>query len=157
VTVTTFLTGYGSGGSGSTVGVKDCRGRVLAGRDDLGGTAANRLTATTMSPNGNTLNAKPTTESQTHTMATIELPPYTPAGTNGTSSVPLTYAAGTGYTTTGATTAMNNLAAGTGLGNDRTLTAAAQIFTGTAQGGTSTPFGVVQPTVVSDCIVAVLP
>jgi hypothetical protein len=44
--VTVFLTGYGAGGSSSTVGVSDCRGRALAGRDhSLPGSYANRLTA----------------------------------------------------------------------------------------------------------------
>lgn len=32
-TVTVFLTGYGTGGSASTVGVKDCTGRAMAGRE----------------------------------------------------------------------------------------------------------------------------
>lgn len=45
-TVTAFLTGYGTGGSTSTVGARDCRGRNLAGRDrDDPGSFANRLTA----------------------------------------------------------------------------------------------------------------
>lgn len=43
-TVTVFLTGYGSGGSTSTVGVPDCGGRMLAGRDDPNGTALGRIT-----------------------------------------------------------------------------------------------------------------
>lgn len=42
-TVTVFLTGYGAGGSGSTIGAPDCKGRAFAGRD--GGTPANRLTS----------------------------------------------------------------------------------------------------------------
>lgn len=54
-TVTAFLTGYGSGGDSTTVGVVDCRGRVVAGRDDMGGTAANRLTSSYFGA-GNQLN-----------------------------------------------------------------------------------------------------
>src|ERR1700681_1041016 len=42
-TVTAFITGYGSGGDSTTVGVKDCRGRVMAGRDP---SAANLASAT---------------------------------------------------------------------------------------------------------------
>lgn len=39
--------GYGSGGSSSTIGVPDCRGRAFAGRDhNLPGSLANRLTST---------------------------------------------------------------------------------------------------------------
>jgi hypothetical protein len=45
-TVSVFLYGYGTGGSTTTVGVPDCRGRTLAGRDrNDPGAFANRLTA----------------------------------------------------------------------------------------------------------------
>jgi hypothetical protein len=45
-TVTAFLYGYGAGGTTSTVGVPDCRGRTIAGRDrNDPGTFANRLTS----------------------------------------------------------------------------------------------------------------
>jgi len=73
VTVTTFLTGYGSGGSGSTVGVKDCRGRVLAGRDDLGGTAASRLTAAGFGT-GATVNNSSGSSNETTTLSLAQLP-----------------------------------------------------------------------------------
>ena len=54
--------------------VPDMRGRVAAGRDDMGGTAASRLTAAVMSPNGNTLGAVGGT--QTHTLTTTEMPTH---------------------------------------------------------------------------------
>jgi hypothetical protein len=44
-TVTTFLTGYGTGGDSTTVGVFDCRGRAMAGRPDMGGGDTGRLAA----------------------------------------------------------------------------------------------------------------
>ncbi|UFS77230.1 hypothetical protein LPB73_07590 [Tardiphaga sp. 37S4] len=40
-----FITGYGAGGDSTTVGVTDCRGRTIAGRDDMNFNAASRLTA----------------------------------------------------------------------------------------------------------------
>lgn len=44
-TSTVFLTGYGSGGSSTTVGAPDCRGHMLAGLDTLpGSSAAGRIT-----------------------------------------------------------------------------------------------------------------
>lgn len=55
--------------------VIDKRGRVSAGKDDMGGTAANRLTATTVSPNGTTLGASG--GEQTHTLITSEMPSHT--------------------------------------------------------------------------------
>ncbi len=55
--------------------VIDKRGRVSAGKDDIGGTAASRLTGTTMTPNGTTLGAAGGT--QTHTLVTGEMPSHT--------------------------------------------------------------------------------
>ena len=50
-------TAYGSGDGTTTFNVPDLRGRVAAGKGDMGTTDAGRLTATTMSPNGTTLGA----------------------------------------------------------------------------------------------------
>jgi len=48
---------------------------VAAGADNMGGSAAGRLTSTTMSPDGNTLSA--TGGTQTHTLITAEMPAHT--------------------------------------------------------------------------------
>lgn len=53
----------------------DKRGRVSAGKDDMGGTAANRLTNTTMAPDGVTLGA--TGGEQTHVLTETELASHT--------------------------------------------------------------------------------
>jgi microcystin-dependent protein len=58
-----------------TITLPDARGRVIAGQDDMGGTAASRLTSTTMSPDGATLGA--TGGAQTHTLTTPEMPAHT--------------------------------------------------------------------------------
>jgi hypothetical protein len=55
-TVTVFKTGYGSGGTSSTVGVPDCQGRTLAGRDDTIA-AASRITSAISGVNGAAINA----------------------------------------------------------------------------------------------------
>lgn len=47
-------TTYGVGDGSTTFNVPDLRGRVIAGRDNMGGTPAGLLTSTTMSPDGNT-------------------------------------------------------------------------------------------------------
>jgi microcystin-dependent protein len=67
-------TTFGSGDGSTTFNVPDLRGRVVAGKDDMGGTAANRLTSTTMSPDGVTLGA--TGGEQTHTLVTSEMPSH---------------------------------------------------------------------------------
>lgn len=65
----------GSGGEDSTnFRLPDARGRVNAGLDNMGGSAAGRLTATTISAS-NTLGA--TGGAQTHTLTTAEMPSHT--------------------------------------------------------------------------------
>ena len=49
--------GYTYGGAGSVFNLPDLRGRVVAGLDNMGGTAANRLTAGSITPNAITLGA----------------------------------------------------------------------------------------------------
>jgi microcystin-dependent protein len=68
-------TTYGSGDGSTTFNVPDLRGRVPAGKDNMGGSAASRLTSTTMTPDGNTLGA--TGGEQTHTLVTSEIPSHT--------------------------------------------------------------------------------
>jgi microcystin-dependent protein len=61
----TISTTYGTGDGSTTFNVPDMRGRVAAGKDDMGGSAASRLTSTVLSAS-NTLGA--TGGSQTHTL-----------------------------------------------------------------------------------------
>jgi len=70
-------TTYGIGDGTTTFNLPDMRGRVAAGADNMGGSAAGRLTSTTMSPDGNTLGA--TGGTQTHTLITAEMPSHTHA------------------------------------------------------------------------------
>jgi microcystin-dependent protein len=66
----------GSGGAGSThFRVPDMRGRAVAGEDDMGGTAANRLTTAGSGINGIALGA--TGGSQTHTLTSAQMPSHT--------------------------------------------------------------------------------
>ena len=67
----TIGTTYGSGDGSTTFNVPDLRGRVVAGEDDMGGTAASRLTAGGSGITGTTLGASGGTE--THTLTTAQL------------------------------------------------------------------------------------
>ena len=67
-------TTYGSGDGSTTFNLPDMRGRVPAGLDNMGGTAASRLTGTVLSA-ANTLGA--TGGAQTHTMSSNEMPSHT--------------------------------------------------------------------------------
>ena len=68
-------TTYGSGDGSTTFNVPELRGRVVAGEDDMGGTAASRLTAGGSGIIGTTLGA--TGGTQTHTLTTTEMPSHT--------------------------------------------------------------------------------
>jgi microcystin-dependent protein len=54
---TVLGTTYGAGDGSTTFNLPDMRGRIAAGADNMGGTAASRLTATAMTPDGQTLGA----------------------------------------------------------------------------------------------------
>lgn len=140
---------WGGGNGSSTFNLPDLRGRIVAGRDNMGGTAASRLT-TTYFANASAIGATGGTESKT--LLTANLPPYTPAGTNSQTSFGFN-ASNNGTTGGGATYVISVVASG-GAG---TITQTAATFTGTAQGGTSTPFSIVQPTITSNYIIKVTP
>lgn len=62
-------TTYGSGDGSTTFNIPDLRGRVVAGRDDMGGVSANRLTGLSGGVNGDVLGAFGGTETHTLTIA----------------------------------------------------------------------------------------
>lgn len=67
-------TAYGAGDGVTTFAVPDLRGRVPAGKDDMGGTAASRLTSGGAGVDGLTLGAAG--GSQTHTLTTGQMPSH---------------------------------------------------------------------------------
>lgn len=64
---------YGAGDGSTTFGLPDLRGRVIAGKDNMGGSTASRLTSPQVA--GTTLGA--TGGAQTHTLTTAEIPAHT--------------------------------------------------------------------------------
>lgn len=66
-------TTHGSGDGTTTFNLPDLRGRVPAGLDNMGGSAANRLTSTVLTAS-NTLGA--TGGAQTHILTTAQLPAH---------------------------------------------------------------------------------
>jgi microcystin-dependent protein len=67
-------TTYGAGDGSTTFNVIDKRGRVSAGKDDMGGSAASRLTATYFGTSAATLGAVGGSES--HTLSTAQIPAH---------------------------------------------------------------------------------
>lgn len=125
---------FGSGDGTTTFNIPDLRGRVVAGVD--GG--ANRLTTATMTSQA----LAGTGGTELRTLVTGNLPPYTPTGTNAPNAGgvnPLAVAAGSSGTQFTGNPGTNTYT----VVNFNTLTVP---FTGGAQGGSSTAFGIVQPT-----------
>ena len=81
-------TTYGSGDGVNTFNLPDLRGRVVAGRDNMGGTAALRVTASGSNANsgiaGTTLGANGGT--QTHILTTAQLPTFSIRSTTSTTN-----------------------------------------------------------------------
>ena len=65
-------TTYGNGDGSTTFNLPDLRGRVVAGKDDMGGSSANRLTSAL---NGDSLGASGGDEE--HTLTTAQMPSHT--------------------------------------------------------------------------------
>lgn len=72
-------TAYGAGDGSTTFNLPDCRGRVSAGKDDMGGTSANRLTGLSGGVNGDTLGG--TGGAESHTLTAAQLAAHTHTGT----------------------------------------------------------------------------
>lgn len=113
----------GRGGSASvdfaahkTITLLDFRGRTVAGLDDMGNTAASRVTSTTASPNGTTLGA--TGGEQTHVLTSAEMPSHAHSGTSYISTS-ISYASGANSLgiVTGSTNSTGNTGSGTGHNN----------------------------------------
>ena len=92
-------TTYGVGDGSTTFNLPDVRGRVVAGKDNMGGSSADRLTNQTGGLNGDTLGA--TGGSETHTLTTAQMPAHTHTiGMSGSSGATSPAAPGAGAPTT---------------------------------------------------------
>lgn len=77
-------TTFGSGDGSTTFNIPDLRGRVVAGKDDMGGSSANRLTGLSGGVNGDTLGA--TGGAESHALTEAQNGPHDHGGLTGTVS-----------------------------------------------------------------------
>lgn len=143
---------YNTGDGSTTFGIGDCRAFVFAAKDNMGGTAANRLTLAVSGVDGTKLGWA--SGSQSTVLVTANLPPYTPSGTITNGAITSTPSQAQ------VVTGVGGLAFGAGSGgglNSLTVssTQAPSTFTGTPQGGTSTAVNNVQPTMVVNVLLYV--
>jgi microcystin-dependent protein len=140
---------YNNGNGSTTFGIGDCRGRVRASSDAMGGNPAGRLTDA-VAGFGNGMGE--TGGNEKRTLETSNLPPYTPSGTVNTGSLAI-YNSTDGVQGAGSSQVVKG---GSISGSSGTQSAALTqfsgfSFTGTPQGGTSAPFITVQPTIIMNC------
>lgn len=69
---TAIGTAHGNGDGSTTFNLPDCRGRAVAGKDDMGGTTAGRITAAGSGVTGTTLGAAGGAD--THTLTVAQIP-----------------------------------------------------------------------------------
>ena len=100
-------TTYGTGDGSTTFNLPDCRGRVIAGQDNMGGTAANRITNAVSAITGTTLGAAGGDQNvQLHTHGVSD-PGHNHSytfGGNGAAAGSPNYTCGAGANTTGTST-----------------------------------------------------
>jgi microcystin-dependent protein len=148
---TLVSTTYGIGDGSTTFNVPDLRGRVVAGKDDMGGSSANRLTDADDGLNGDTLGD--TGGGETQVLVTGNLPAYTPSGSVSTTQTNTAAAALQQPQQSGATVGVGGATSG---GSFEQPPSFSSTFTGVAQGGTSTAFGIVQPTIILNKILRII-
>jgi microcystin-dependent protein len=164
--VTIFL--YGNGDGATTFNMPDCQGVVLAGRDNMSGTPAGRLTSAYFGVNPDALGALGGAQSQT--LAQANLPSSISSVTNAV-AIPAGQGSHSHAPGQGTSNMAGSFASGTEiLFNDVSSNTFAMGFAGgtsaatlpamngnlTSLGGSSTPFSVTQPTRTANCMMRVL-
>lgn len=155
-TITVFLTGYGTGGDSTTVGLKDCQGRALVGRDP----SAARVTTAGSSINGKALNASG--GAQNVTMAQSALPNATLSVTGTVTTTASSGAAAISPSTLSTASTQAGESGPNLFYNSNQYASIAAIFssglTASLNGNvTQTAVNKMPPVVVAECVVRVLP
>lgn len=148
---TAISTTYGTGDGSTTFNVPDCRSRVIAGKDDMGGSAASRLTSTYFGTSAAVLGAVGGSESTT--LVEANLPPHAHAQTAQQPTV--RYQRSTRSEGGGSSFGVVEQLYNDGVSGNTSLALADDATPGnTGNGsGSSTAFSRVAPTIIMNCII----
>jgi microcystin-dependent protein len=144
---TAIGTTYGAA-DGTHFSLPDLRGRAVAGKDDMGGSSANRLTNTSGGLNGDTLGASGGAE--THTLTTAELASHTHVNTLNDPGHFHDIKGGSGA---GGTVAVINNGAGSFNADNITATKTTGVTITNAAAGSGSAHNNVQPTFILNYII----
>jgi microcystin-dependent protein len=144
-------TTYGTGDGSTTFNLPDCRGRVTAKLDNMGGTAASRLTTSYFGANASNLGAVGGGES--HTLTIAEMPVHSHANTLSDPGHSHTYQAP--QVVPGLVPGGSFPAVGGGVGAT-TVGAATGITINNANAGSGGAHAIVQPTIVCNYIMRII-
>lgn len=152
-------TTYGNGDGSTTFNIPDIRGRVVAGKDDMGGSAASRLTSTFFGTTAAALGA--TGGSESKVLIVANLPPYTPSGSISGSISSMSLAMRSPGTTGSIVpnSVSGGISGGTDIGNQSASVPSSSIaasFSGIAQGGSSAPVAIAQPTIIANKLIRII-
>jgi microcystin-dependent protein len=157
-----FGTTYGSGDGSTTFNIPDCRGRIVAGKDDMGGSAASRLTSGYFG--GTAVNLGATGGVESHPLTVAQHATLTSSGTitvypNGdnTKIVP----AGDGaFALTNAQPGSGvryvNQSGGTALSNATAFSGSNSLTTSGTGGTTGAGHNNVQPTIIANKLIRII-
>jgi microcystin-dependent protein len=156
VLFTLLGTTFGTGDGSTTFNVPDLRGRFVAGKDDMGGSAASRLSGASITVGGATTLGG-SGGGETKALITANLPAYTPSGS-------ITASGSFSYNTSGvsyqsgasALFVLNEDGQPNNRGPQAKSASVSASFTGSAQGGTSTAFSVVPPTIIANKLLRII-
>lgn len=154
-----FSTTYGVGDGSTTFNIPDVRGRVIAGKDDMGGSAAARLTSIYYGASAASLGA--VGGSQSHTLTLGELP--TGIASNGSNSISVSSSVGgIPFGTTGRTVQDYGSGGGAGGFNQTPPSTGTITSTGTnsvsvASNNTSgNAHSIVPPTIIANKLIRII-
>lgn len=147
-----FGTTYGVGDGSTTFNVPDCRGRIVAGKDDMGGSTASRLTSSYFGSAATNLGAVGGSES--HILTTAQLASHTHAN----SLTDLGHQHGGGQAGTqnafGGTNSGAQVTWGGAAGNTNSVTTGITITNASA--GSGNPHNNTQPTIIANKLLRII-